>query len=84
MADQDLPIIKNEKQYHALRERGLSKEMAARIANAPSIRKAAGKASAYQDFTYEELYEKAKALDVKGRSKMNKEELIEAISDQMA
>jgi hypothetical protein len=77
MADEDLPTIKNEKQYHALRERGLSKEMAARIANAPAMQ--GGAASAYDDQTYEELYEKAKELNIRGRSKMNKDELIEAI-----
>ncbi len=81
MADEDLPTIKNEKQYHALRERGLSKEMAARIANAPSSGKQGAGASAYDEKTYDELYEKAKELNIRGRSKMNKDELIQAIRD---
>jgi len=32
-----------------------------------------------EDLTYEELYKRAQVLDVAGRSKMNKEELIHAL-----
>lgn len=82
MPDKDLPTIKNEKQYHALRERGLSKEMAARIANAPATAQHGGEASAYDERTYDELYEQAKEQNIRGRSKMNKDELIDALRSQ--
>jgi len=35
-----------------------------------------------ENLTYDELYERARALDIPGRSKMNKEELIEALRSQ--
>lgn len=37
--------IKNRKQYETLKERGMSKERAARIANSPGASKRGGKAS---------------------------------------
>jgi hypothetical protein len=37
--------IKNEKQYEALRDKGMSKERAARIANSPGASKRGGKKS---------------------------------------
>lgn len=84
MADKDRPSIKDEETYEALREDGASKEKAARIANAqanddmnPS--KKGGKASNLEDRTKDELYDRAQKLDIDGRSKMDKDELIEAI-----
>jgi hypothetical protein len=38
--------IKNEKQYEALKDKGMSKERAAKIANSPDASKNGGKASA--------------------------------------
>jgi hypothetical protein len=38
-----------------------------------------GKADKYENRTYEELYEKAMEIDLDGRSKMNKYELIDAL-----
>jgi hypothetical protein len=37
--------VKNEKQYEALKDKGMSKERAARIANSPKASKHGGKAS---------------------------------------
>lgn len=37
--------VKNEKQYEALRDKGMSKQRAARIANAPDASKHGGQAS---------------------------------------
>lgn len=71
--------IKNDEQYEALRDKGMSKEKAARIANTEDSGKKGGKASTYEDRTKEELYNKAKEVGIEGRSKMNKEELIQAL-----
>ena len=73
MVQEKTPTIRNRKQYQALRERGLSKELAARIANAPHPD------DPYRDKTYDELYELAKARDIEGRSNMKKSELIVAL-----
>ncbi|MCK0159142.1 Rho termination factor N-terminal domain-containing protein [Allomuricauda sp. F6463D] len=73
------PRIKNEEQYEALRDNGYSKEKAARIANTPDAGKKGGKASPYEEWTKEKLYEKAKKVGIEGRSKMNKKELIHAL-----
>jgi len=39
------PSVKNEKQYEALKEKGMSKERAARIANAPDASRHGGEKS---------------------------------------
>lgn len=71
--------IKNEEQYQALRDDGASKEKAARIANTPNAGKKGGKAENYEDRSKEDLYQKAKEVEIEGRSKMNKKELIHAL-----
>jgi len=78
------PSIKDEDTYQALRDKGYSKEKAARIANAqanddmePS--KKGGKQPPYEEWTKDELYERAQELDIDGRSDMTKDELIEAL-----
>lgn len=78
------PSIKDEDTYQALRDKGYSKEKAARIANAqanddmePS--KKGGKQPPYEEWTKQELYERAQELDIDGRSDMTKDELIEAL-----
>lgn len=75
----NLPSIKNEEQYEALRDKGYSKEKSARIANTENAGKKGGKAKPYEQRTKEELYDQAKKIGIEGRSKMNKEELIEAL-----
>ncbi len=73
------PRIKNEAQYEALRDKGYSKQKAARIANTPDAGKKGGKAKPYEEWTKGELYDQAKNVGIDGRSKMNKKELIEAL-----
>ena len=73
------PRIKNEEQYEALRDKGYSKEKSARIANTPDAAKKGGRADPYEEWTKDDLYEKAKELDIDGRSKMDKDALIEAL-----
>ncbi|ALM21528.1 Rho termination factor [Nonlabens sp. MIC269] len=73
------PSIKNEEQYEALKDQGYSKEKAARIANSENSGKKGGKAKPYEERTKEELYDQAKEIGIEGRSKMDKQELIEAL-----
>lgn len=75
----DRPSIKNEDQYEALREEGYSRQKAARIANTKNAGKKGGKATPYEERTKQELYAQAKKVGVDGRSKMNKQELINAL-----
>ncbi len=71
--------IKNEDQYEALRDKGASKEKAARIANSENTGKKGGKADKYEDRSKADLYKKAKEVGIEGRSKMSKKELINAL-----
>lgn len=72
--------IKDDERYEALRDQGMSKEKAARIANTPPDEMGPrGGSGSYEDWTKEELYEKAQEVGVEGRSGMSKEELIEAL-----
>lgn len=71
--------IKNEDQYEALRDKGASKEKAARIANSSNSGKKGGKADKYEDRSKDDLYKKAKEVGIEGRSKMSKKELINAL-----
>jgi len=76
------PQIKNESQYDALREKGTSKEKAARIANSKNAGKRGGKAIPYEERTKKELYDLAKEVGIAGRSTMNKSELITALREE--
>lgn len=71
--------IKNDKKYEALRDEGMSKKKAARIANTKDSGKKGGKAKKYEDRTKEDLIKEARKVGIEGRSKMNKEELIKAL-----
>jgi hypothetical protein len=79
------PSIKDEEQYEALRRQGESKEKAARIANASArssrqeVGRKGGASPSYDEWTKEDLYERAKELDIEGRSDMSKAELIDAL-----
>ncbi|WP_308992327.1 Rho termination factor N-terminal domain-containing protein [Mariniflexile litorale] len=75
----DIPSIKNEEQYEALREKGYSKQKSARIANTPNAGKKGGKAKPYESWTKKDLYDQAKNVGIQGRSKMSKADLIYAL-----
>ena len=84
MAKDHGPSIKDDETYEALRDDGASKEKAARIANAqadpdrnPSEK--GGHAPPYEEWTKDELYERAQEIGIDGRSDMDKDELIEAL-----
>ncbi|HSP11249.1 MAG TPA: Rho termination factor N-terminal domain-containing protein [Salegentibacter sp.] len=79
MAKDHGPSIKNDKQYEELRDQGMSKQKAARIANDPNSGKKGGKADEYEERTKKELYDQAKKLGIAGRSDMSKDELINAL-----
>ncbi|MEA2449076.1 MAG: hypothetical protein QOG63_1008 [Thermoleophilaceae bacterium] len=74
--------VKDDEQYEALRREGASKEKAARIANAgsrSSTGSKGGKSGSYEDWSKEDLEERAKEIGIDGRSKMNKDELVKAL-----
>ncbi len=75
----DSSNIKNERQYEALRKKGYSKQKSARIANTPDAGEKGGHSSQYEERSRKELYEKAKQVGIRGRSKMSKQELTEAL-----
>jgi hypothetical protein len=80
MAKDHGPSIKNDEQYESLREDGHSKEAAARIANSgKEASEKGGQNPSYDDWTVEELRDRAAELDVEGRSDMDKSELIQAL-----
>ncbi|MBL4538631.1 DUF7218 family protein [Oceanicaulis alexandrii] len=80
------PSVKDDETYEALREDGASKSKAARIANAQASDDddAAAKGGAhkpYEDWTKDELYDRAQEIGIEGRSDMTKDELIKALRD---
>ena len=81
MARDHGPSIKDDEQYEKLRKKGESKEKAARIAN--TDRSAAGErggtSPSYDDWSKDDLEQRAKEIGIEGRSKMDKDELIDAL-----
>ena len=79
------PSVKDPEMYEALRDDGASKEKAARISNAAAntSRSAVGHKGAtatdYDERSKADLMKRAKDLDIKGRSRMSKAELIDAL-----
>ncbi|HET9259980.1 MAG TPA: Rho termination factor N-terminal domain-containing protein [Acidimicrobiia bacterium] len=81
MAKDHGPSIKDDERYEALRRQGMSKEKAARIANSPKQETArkGGESDPYEEWTVDELMEKAAEVGIEGRSDMDKSELIDAL-----
>jgi len=79
------PQLKDQEMYEELREKGDSKEKAARISNAAASRgrenvgKSGGKSPSYEDWTVDELQKRAKGLGLQGYSTLNKKELIDEL-----
>lgn len=75
------PSVKDKEQYEALRDEGMSKEKAARIANTDRQKaaKRGGKQPPYEEWTVDELRDRASEIGIEGRSKMDKDELIDAL-----
>ncbi len=75
--------VKDDELYESLRDDGASKEKAARIANARAggedVSEKGGEARSYEDRSKDELEERARELDIEGRSRMSKDELIHAL-----
>jgi hypothetical protein len=86
MAKNHGSTVKNDEQYEALRDKGASKQKAARIANANSsggggnaASKKGGKAGKYEDRSKDDLLKEARKVGIDGRSKMSKSELASAL-----
>ncbi|MCR5978934.1 Rho termination factor [Gordonia jinghuaiqii] len=81
------PSVKDDELYEKLRDEGNSKEKSARIANAAanssrsSVGKSGGESGSYEDWTVDELTDRAKELDLSGYSDLKKDELIEKLRD---
>ena len=79
------PSVKDPELYEKLRDEGSSKQKAARIANAAasSSRSAVGRkggtSASYEDWTVDELRDRAREVGIEGRSSMRKSELIDAL-----
>jgi len=81
------PSKKDEKTYKKLRDQGESEEKSARIANAAAgssrskVGGKVGKSGSYDDWSKQDLVQRAKEIGIKGRSKMTKAELVKALRD---
>ena len=77
--------IKDEELYQSLRDDGASKEKAARIANQAAsegrseVGRRGGASASYDEWSKDDLYQRAKEIGIDGRSSMNKSELIDAL-----
>ena len=79
--------LKDPELYEKLRDDGASKEKAARIANAAAntsrsaVGRKGGRSGDYDDWTKADLMRRAREIGIRGRSSMNKSQLIDALRD---
>lgn len=77
------PSVKDDRLYEELRDDGASKEKAARIANAKAggddVSRKGGESGSYEDWTKQDLEERAAEIGIEGRSYMSKDELVDAL-----
>ena len=79
------PSVKDPEMYEALRDDGASKEKAARISNAAAntsrraVGAKGGRSGDYEDWTKQQLMQRARQIGIDGRSKMSKAQLIKAL-----
>ena len=73
------PQIKKPDTYEALRDKGESKEKAARIANAQAAGTVNHRSNKLDERSKDDLLSEAKEIGIKGRHKMTKSELIKEI-----
>lgn len=77
----DRPTVINDRQYEALRDKGMGKEKAARIANSDPKEMARNRldTGSYEEWSKDQLMDKARDVGITGRSSMNKRQLISAL-----
>jgi general stress protein YciG len=81
------PSVKDPELYEELRDDGASKEKAARIANEAAgssrseVGRKGGKSGSYDDWSVDDLRDRAAEIGIDGRSGMDKDELIKALRD---
>jgi hypothetical protein len=82
------PSVKDDELYEKLRDEGAGKEKAARIANAAAnssrseVGSRGGSSPPYENWSKDDLMERARELDVEGRSSMSKDELVDALRNR--
>ncbi|MGC5627561.1 DUF7218 family protein [Georgenia sp. Z1344] len=85
MPRDETPSLKKPEMYEELRDEGASKEKAARISNAAAnegkkeVGRRGGEAGSYEDWTVEELKDRAKELGIEGYSDKRKSELVDLL-----
>lgn len=81
------PSVKDDGLYEKLRDERNSKQKSARIANAAAnssrsqVGRKGGEHPSYEDWTKDQLMERAQEIGIDGRSNMSKDELITALRD---
>jgi hypothetical protein len=67
------PTIKDDERYEKLRSQGMSEEKAARMANTDrrEAGKKGGNSGKCEDWSKNDIYQKARVVGIGGRSKMN-------------
>jgi hypothetical protein len=77
--------VKDDELYEKLRDEGNSKKKSARIANKAAttsrsgVGRKGGESGSYDDWNKRDLEKRARELDIKGRSSMTKDQLVDAL-----